>query len=624
MNGKNIFPNSGTVFYQVFVRSFFDGNGDGRGDLKGLTEKLDYIKNLGADAIWLMPIHPSPSYHGYNVSNYDKIHPDYGTMKDFDRLIKEAHKRDMKIVIDFVVNHTSASHEWFQKAVAGDNFYKNFYISSDKKVNDNYVLQKDGKYYLYEFGPGSDMPSLNYDEQKVRDAVRETGKFWVKKGIDGFRLDVAQMIYSYSKERTITWWIEFSDYVRTYNKNLFIVGEVNFEGIDDSPLIAPYLKGMNSAFNFPLYNIITAHSSMDLVLTDFVQFTGKKNKIYSKYNPAFVDSVIIGNHDRVRFASEIDGNILKLKKAAVLQFTMPGIPFIYYGDELGMKGGGGNQGDPNKREPFDWYESGKGAGMTVMDPEIYGRTSMNIQPDDGISIEEQSKDPESLYNFYRQLIMLRKKYPVLGAGVFEPIGTPGGTFGYRITSEGLGYKIYAVHNQSFTKGCEIKVKGECIDLLTNKIYPKDSLVQVGTFSSILLKSDSIAPLITDYPTREVIVPEATLTIQIHVPDSTPERDVIYVPHGVSKYGVSGWNCATELKNDPGKLDYFIAKKSGKNTYSYTVKYKLGTKMEFKVYRGDWERCEATKDGLHTSNRVYSFSKPGSHIIDEYVDRWLDQ
>lgn len=182
----------GLVVYQIFVRSFYDSNGDGIGDLNGVTQKLDYIKSLGVNAIWLNPIYPSPSYHGYDVTDYKAINKDFGTMEDFENLLKKAHENGIKIILDFVPNHTSSQHPWFKEALEGKSKYKDYYVWANKETNlsersgigEKAWHTKDSKNYYYATF-WSEMPDLNFDNKKVRKEMKDIVKFWIKKGVDG-------------------------------------------------------------------------------------------------------------------------------------------------------------------------------------------------------------------------------------------------------------------------------------------------------------------------------------------------------------------------------------------------------------------------------------------------------
>jgi alpha-amylase len=233
------------VCYEIFVRSFCDSNKDGIGDLNGITSKLDYLQDLGVEALWLTPFCKSPSYHKYDVVDYQVIDPEYGTMQDLERLIEEAHRRDIRIIIDFVINHTSSENKWFLEAKKGkDNPFRNYYswltpaqidsmgVAIREKTADSWetnpwhwAKKGDTEKYYGMFWSG--MPDLNMDEPKVRKEIYEIGRFWLEKGIDGFRMDAAKHIYpEWEAPKAHDFWVEFRQEMEKIKPDVYIVGEV--------------------------------------------------------------------------------------------------------------------------------------------------------------------------------------------------------------------------------------------------------------------------------------------------------------------------------------------------------------------------------------------------------------
>jgi alpha-amylase len=255
------------VMYEIFVQSFADSDGDGIGDIRGMTSKLDYLEDLGIGGIWLMPIMPSPSYHKYDVTDYYEIHHDYGTMADFKNFLNEAHKRDIQVVIDMIINHTSNQHPWFLDSKGGVNcLYREYFVwmteeeinqfsSVEKeKTGDSYNITQwhdaegnDEKYYGFFTGM---MPDLNFDNPKVRDEVIGIARYWIEEiGVDGLRLDAARHIYEDSRvDDNQNWWIEYRAELQKINPNIYLVGEV-WEKAEN---IAPFLHGLPALFNFDL------------------------------------------------------------------------------------------------------------------------------------------------------------------------------------------------------------------------------------------------------------------------------------------------------------------------------------------------------------------------------------
>ncbi|WP_274362288.1 alpha-amylase family glycosyl hydrolase [Paenibacillus thermotolerans] len=408
------------VYYEIFVRSFRDSNGDGIGDLNGVTEKLDYLKELGIHGIWLMPVNPSPSYHGYDVTDYYGINPDYGTIDDMKRLLDEAHKRNIKVIMDLVINHTSSQHPWFTESAAGEDSPKrDWYVWADEDTNVGESsatgaakawYPKNGAYYLAPFWDG--MPDLNMDNPDVRNELIAVGKHWLNLGADGFRLDAAKHIYDNvasdknnpkTKEKNIEWWQQFRKEMERTKPDVVMVGEV----WDSPAVVAPYFDhAMTSAFNFDLANRIIG----------MVQSESKSNlafmleRIYTLYAEAsggtFSDSTFLSNHDQNRVMSVLGGNVDHAKMAAAVLLTLPGNPYLYYGEELGMSG---MKPDEHIREPFPWTKDRSVAGNTSWLVPTFNK-------DGEISAEALMEDGLSIWNHYKRLIRYRNSDRALYEG----------------------------------------------------------------------------------------------------------------------------------------------------------------------------------------------------------------
>ncbi len=414
-----------TITYEIFVQSFCDSNGDGIGDIKGMTSKLDYIAGLGAKAIWLMPINPSPSYHKYDVTDYYGIHPDYGTLEDFREFVAESHKRDIKVIIDLVINHSSRQHPWFQEALKDKNSkYFNYYVwmnpddiqKSNFKIEvgpdtdnrrkwnsvDNYPEQ-----YFTHFGGG--MPDLNYDNPELRDEVFKIGRFWLEDvNVDGFRLDAAKHIYpDYRKEDNYAWWKDFYTEMKKSKEDVYLVGEV----WSDYKSAAPYLQGLSTVFNFELSGkILDALKNEDT--KGLVSAYSRIEEIYKSIDPEYIDATFLTNHDIKRTASVLKNSREKIKLAASLLLTMPGSPYIYYGEELGLPG---EKPDLHIREPFLWDIKDNDKCRTKwMEPKY----NISVDP-----LTIQAKDKSSVYNHYLALIAVRNANPVLFYGGIQEIMT---------------------------------------------------------------------------------------------------------------------------------------------------------------------------------------------------------
>lgn len=411
-----------TVYYEIFVRSFYDSNGDGIGDLRGVTEKLDYLRELGIGGIWLMPIQPSPSYHGYDVTDYYEVNPEYGTMEDLKELLDEAHRRGIKVLMDLVVNHTSSEHPWFQAAAAdADSPYRSWYtwaepgqkLATDGATGSNPWHSSGNDHYLGVFWEG--MPDLNFDNPEVRAEMIKIGQFWLKQGFDGFRLDAAKHIYEdfksnaasqEVKEKNKAWWQEFRAGLNEVNPNAYLVGEV----WDTTATIGPYLnQALDSCFNFDLAKTILSNARSEKA-SDIGFALSRSYQFYKESSQGtFIDAIFLTNHDQNRVMSELDGKVEHAKMAASILLTLPGNPFIYYGEEIGMLG---MKPDERIREPMVWAEtddSSAGTGQTAWMPAFYNK-------DGGSSVSTQLQDPDSLLHHYRKMIQWRNEHAVLQNG----------------------------------------------------------------------------------------------------------------------------------------------------------------------------------------------------------------
>ncbi|WP_141432706.1 alpha-amylase family glycosyl hydrolase [Bacillus sp. 03113] len=414
------------VYYEVFVNSFYDSNKDSHGDLNGITHKLDYLndgnshtnKDLGVNTLWLMPIYPSPTYHKYDTTDFYNVDPQYGTLEDFRRMTDEAHQRGLKIILDFALNHSSNKHPWFQAAMKDKNSpYRNYYIWAD---NDTDLNEKGpwGQKLWYESYPGSGdyyyavfdkaMPDLNYDNPKVREEAINIGQFWLKQGADGFRLDAAMHIYTGETDKNVDLLKEFSQGLKQVKPDAYLVGEV----WDRPNNIAPYYQTLDSNFNFDLAGKIvdSVKSGQDNGLVSFEMDT---LDLYQSFSTTAIDAPFLTNHDQARTMSVLNGDVDKAKMAASILLTMPGNPFIYYGEEIGMLGEGP---DEYKREPFRWYQ-GDGEGQTTWEAPRY-----NVGTS-AVSVDTQDKDKNSLLNHYRDLIHVRESSPALMRGDLNEVQT---------------------------------------------------------------------------------------------------------------------------------------------------------------------------------------------------------
>ena len=442
------------VYYEIFVRSFADSDGDGIGDINGVTEKLSYLKELGVEGIWLMPITESESYHGYDVTDYKQIEKDYGTMEDFQKLLEEAHKLDIKVIMDLVINHTSSEHSWFKESKSSiDSKYRDYYRWVTKDDKDNYVSnatsdfgsdnvwhKKNGAYYYGIFWSG--MPDLNYNNEAVREEIKDIAKFWLKKGVDGFRLDAARHIYGVHEfeeesdplHKNLQWWNEFAAACEEVNKNVYLVGECWDESRKD---VSAYVQPFDTIFNFDVSADIFNAISSGKAIIDNKEFSKSLEEIYSRYDSIdsnYIDGVFATNHDQERIMSMCDSEE-KSKLATMIYMTLPGNPYIYYGEEIGMRG---KKPDENIREPFVWTYGSKNSN-TTWEKSKYNK---DLTP-----LDEQKKDKNSMYSFYKEVINLRKSTPALYNGDFKAIEANNNSImAYERNKDDS--KVYVIHNFS--------------------------------------------------------------------------------------------------------------------------------------------------------------------------------
>lgn len=411
------------VWYEVFVRSFQDSDGDGVGDLRGVTQRLDYLADLGIGGLWLMPIHPSPSYHGYDVTDYRDVNPEYGTVQDLVELLDAAHARGLRVIIDFVPNHTSSSHPWFQAALAGDPWYRDFYVWSEEPPNwrGNYGGSAwhpaGGSHYLGLFSPA--MPDLNHRNEDVVTEIMSVARFWLELGVDGFRVDAIQHVVespdgvTANAPENYAWVKMFQDFMSEVSPGALIVGET----WTAMPAIARYHResGLHMSFDYPIWRELTEaiqrRSASDLAFA-----IEQESALY----PAdAARATFTGNHDQTRLATQLSfprRDERRIKLAASLLLTLPGTPFLYYGEELGMPDGPGTS-DVEKRTPMRW-EPGAGLGFTSGVP-----WASPGEDSTGVSVAEQTGDPGSVLEHYRTLIHVRNAYPALNRGAAAVLET---------------------------------------------------------------------------------------------------------------------------------------------------------------------------------------------------------
>ena len=432
----NVIDDKYRTTYEVFVYSFSDSDGDGIGDLRGLINKLDYISDgddttdtdLGCNEIWLMPVSPSPTYHKYDVTDYKDIDPEYGTLEDFDALIKACHDRGIRVIIDQVYNHSSVEHPWFKEAAEfladhpgitfeDGNYSASFYIDCPKLSYYNFANEKKDGYeplagtdYFYEARFWSGMPDLNLDSNAVRGEIADITKFWLERGVDGFRLDAVTYYYTGNDAANIEFMTWLNDTVKAVNPYAYIVAEA---WTNSATYHKYYASGIDSFFDFDYAGsegVIAGVAKGSAPASRYAEALEKTQKALAENGPGTaIDAPFYVNHDMARSAGYFTGKGSedKLKLSWGLNLLMPGNAFIYYGEELGMKGSGK---DENKRAPMYWTADTQADGMCK------GPAAMDSFKMKYPAADEQSEDPASIYNYVKAAIKARNIFPAIARG----------------------------------------------------------------------------------------------------------------------------------------------------------------------------------------------------------------
>ncbi|GAA0315827.1 alpha-amylase family glycosyl hydrolase [Bacillus carboniphilus] len=475
------------VFYEIYMPSFADGNGDGIGDFKGIISKLDYLKELGVKGVWLTPFYPSPKVdNGYDIADYKNIDPDYGTMEDFEEFIEEAHKRGIRVIADLVLNHTSSEHPWFKESRSSkDNPKRDWYIWKDGEKDvppNNWESffggtawewdEQTGQYYYHAFA--KEQVDLNWANPEVREAMKDVMKFWIDKGIDGFRLDVINFL-TVSNEFKDNPYLENDEQDHLYDKDqdgvleavqeisafakshgdIFLVGEV---GSEDLEVLKPYCgEGkLDVVFNFNLGS--QSSFSVDTIFSEI-------SKMEENYTEDQWPTLFFSSHDMPRHCERLAGGIdpeLRAKHLAVLLTTAKGVPFLYFGDEIGMRNLvaekkediqdiqgrtayelavrdgktevealaiGNEKSRDASRSPMQWDDS-ENAGFSSGTPWIRVHPSYR-----DINVKVEETDPHSMLHFYKKLLKIRNSVSALQNGCYEKIERRGDALFYSRTDD---------------------------------------------------------------------------------------------------------------------------------------------------------------------------------------------
>lgn len=557
------------VGYQIMVASFADSDGDGYGDIKGITQNLDYLQDLNVDVLWLTPIQLSNSYHGYDIIDYKAVDPKFGTPEDYRELLDEAHRRGMTVIMDLVLNHTSVNNIWFQKSTQLDPEYRSFYQWKNHKLET--LSSSWHKYSVHDYSYyakfATSMPELNYDYQGTRDAIVDVAKYWLAKGVDGFRIDAVKHIYmadevipkasdiiinsrdsqtnvDYSSNVTknMNFFREFNARVKQDYPNAYIVGE-NFDG--HAYNVAPYYEGMDGMLDFYMYynlaqvldfaagspgylaggdttssqgsiNGQNTHKlkyglwNYESVLSTFTRYRNDGSSVSNKA----LDGLFTSNHDLPRLMNNVLGsnrngdwiagtvtqqNAAEAKAKSKVIFStlmsLPGISYIYCGDELGMSSNYGvgehkhsPHADRNYRQPFKWTTKSKTEGGSTFTTSysISGDTTYYVRWDEYNSslqgVAEQTTDNNSMLSYVKKWTKLKHSDPVIQNGTYNYLaGTDEKLFAYTLTYNGKTY--YCYHNFSQNAVSNYSKGGTTVKLADEGA----SATYLPAYSSIILE-----------------------------------------------------------------------------------------------------------------------------------------
>jgi glycosidase len=397
------------VFYQIFVRSFFDSSGDGTGDFNGLTARLDYLSDLGVTALWLLPVNEATSYHGYDVVDYQRVESDYGSKESLKQFIAAAQARGIRIIVDLVINHTGVEHPWFQQSRNPDSPFRDWYIWSDRPGRTGWHRDDSGYYYGIFWGG---MPDLNFENPAVTRAVHGFTRYWLEEmNVDGFRLDAIKFLIESgdvleNTPETITWFQEYNRFVKGIKPDALLVGEVWSSTSDSAIYVQQDAVDLTFAFNLAEALISTSRGTGN-------NYSGALDLVLKSY-PDNRFAGFITNHDQNRVISQLYNDINRGKPAATLLLTSPGVPFIYYGEEIGMTG---MKPDERLRTPMQWSADSH-AGFSPVEPWQPLANGWET-----VNVAAQADDPDSLLTHYRTLIALRHDWSALRAGGWLPVQT---------------------------------------------------------------------------------------------------------------------------------------------------------------------------------------------------------
>ncbi len=445
------------VYYEIFVGGFSDSDKDGMGDLRGIINRLDYLndgdfssgKSLGVTGLWLMPIMHSPSYHKYDVRDYKSVDPAYGTLDDFKELADKADERGINIIIDLVLNHTSVYHDWFRdakQAVKDGNMtspYLEYYtlVTQEEKIPGRTYYPFEGNLF-YEGNFSSQMPELNMDSDLVRAEIVSILEFWFDLGVSGFRLDATKYVYYNEHDKNISFWNWFMEEVKKIKPDAYVVGET---WSPDSQIANYYESFSNFDFGMAQSEGMIAQTANGIEsVNGFVKYLNNYRNLVLSVNPNAILQPFISNHDMNRAAGYLSVPDGRMQMAANLYLWSYGTPFLYYGEEIGMKGSRGTENtDANRRLAMLW-----GDRDSVKNP--IGST-YDIDRQTNGTVKDQLKEASSLYNYYKKIILLREANPEIARGMYTPLDFDGYTTFGGFLSTYQNSTVGVFHNTGMTE-----------------------------------------------------------------------------------------------------------------------------------------------------------------------------
>lgn len=494
---------NGSVCYEIFVRSFYDTNNDGIGDFNGVTAKLPYLKDLGVKTLWLMPIMPSPSYHGYDVADYYGVNPDYGTMSDFDNLLAEAKKYNIDIMIDIVFNHSSTQNPWFKQSYED---YVSNNTSLDSKADwycwidhyqTGYSIYTGSKGIYYESRFDHSMPDLNTQNEAVRAEMLKILKYWVEKGVDGFRFDAVKYFDFNNTKYNVEFMTYLHDEIVKDYPGIYFVGEC-WDGIT---VINDYYKSTFESF-FTFGSSLDGNGDASIVgqvktltsANSFASTIENRERIMKENNPNAYSSYFLSNHDMDRASNSLTNENAKL--AASLYLLLPGTPYMYYGEEIELMGkrktAPEDASDARRRLPMIWSMTDKGGECGFPEPH---RVDLMTNEQVKLGVAEQMDKNYSLWNHYKKVIEIRNKYPFIKNSVFTNMTKQIDTKLDNILAYELSYgdeSIIVIHNFENANASvdlsKIGVSSILDEVSVSRQYPElsNNILKIGKWSTVIL------------------------------------------------------------------------------------------------------------------------------------------